>query len=122
MVLPLAYYPLVLVALHTGMRKAEQLTLQWTNVDFRRTQITVRESKAGEPRHIPMNQVVIEALQSLPRMLHNSFVFFGRGSQPLHNGIKHSDWMKYLKKAGIRNLRWHDLRHTFASRLVNARG
>jgi hypothetical protein len=66
---------------------------------------------------MPMNQVVIEALQSLPRMLHNPFVFFGREEgQPLHNGIKHSDWQKYLKKARIKNLHWYDLRRTFASR------
>jgi integrase len=118
-VLPTAYRLMVLVALHTGMRKSEQLNLEWTDVDFRRNLITIKESKAGEPRHMPMNQVVIEALQSLPRMLHNPFVFFGREEgQPLHNGIKHSDWQKYLKQARIKNLRWHDLRHTFASRLV----
>ncbi|MGH2619067.1 MAG: tyrosine-type recombinase/integrase, partial [Anaerolineales bacterium] len=76
----------MLVALHTGMRKSEQLNLQWTEVDFRQNMITVLESKAGEPRHIPMNQVVIEVLQTLPRMLHNPFVFFGREGQPLHNG------------------------------------
>ena len=66
----------------------------------------------------PDESGVIEALQSLPRMLHNPFVFFGREGQPLHNGIKHSDWQKYLKQAGIKNLGWHVLRHTFASRLV----
>lgn len=66
-------------------------------------------AKAGELRHIPMNQVVIEVLQSLPRMHHNPFVFFGRESQSLHNGVKHSDWKKDLKTAGIKNLRWHDL-------------
>ena len=80
----------MLVALHTGMRKSEQLNLEWTDVDLEGIQ-------GGEPRHMPMNQVVIEALQSLPRRLHNPFVFFGREEgQPLHNGIKHSDWQKYL--------------------------
>lgn len=75
-------------------------------------------AKAGKPRHNPMNQVVIEVLQSLPRMRHNPFVFFGREGRPFHTGIKHSDWKKYLKTVGIKNLRWHDLRHRFASRLV----
>jgi len=66
-----------------------------------------------------MNQVVIEALKSLPRMLHNPCVFYGRDAgQPLKNGIKHSDWLKYLQASGIENLHWHDLRHTFSCRLV----
>ena len=75
--------------------------------------------EVGEARRIPMNQVVIEALKSQPRMLHNPFVLYGRDAgQPLKNGIKHSDWLKYLKIAVIENLHWHDLRHTFAGRLV----
>ena len=117
--LPKDYHTLVTVALHTGLRKSEQLRLKWVDVDFQRQRITVRESKAGEARHIPMNQVVIEALKGLPRMLHNPYVFYGRNvGKPLHNGIKHSDWLNYLEATGIEDLHWHDLRHTFASRLV----
>ena len=52
-----------------------------------------------------MNHVGIEALKTLPRMLHNSFVFYGRNpGESLKNGIKHSDWLKYLKHAGIEDL------------------
>ena len=58
---------MVLVALHTGMRNSEQPNLQWSEKWI-----------LGGTWHSPMNQVVIEALQSLPRMLHNPFVFFGR--------------------------------------------
>jgi integrase len=118
-VLPHEYHPLVLVALQTGMRKSEQLRLNWADIDFRLSRLTVRQSKSGEARHIPMNTVVTQTLQSLPRMIHNPYVFYGRKvGEEFKNGIKNSDWKKYLKQAGIEDFRWHDLRHTFASRLV----
>jgi integrase len=118
-VLPGDHHALVQVALHTGMRKGEQLHLRWSDVDFQRKRITIRESKAGEARHIPMNGIVIQTLQAVPRMLHNPHVFYGSNSgEHLKNGIKNTDWKRYLRKAGIEDLHWHDLRHTFASRLV----
>jgi integrase len=117
--LPQEYHPMVKVALHTGMRKGEQLRLKWSDIDFRQRIITVRESKSGEERQIPMNDVVTETLQSLPRMIHNPYVFFGRKpGEEFKNGIKNSDWKKYLTLSGIEDFRWHDLRHTFASRVV----
>ena len=51
------------------------LNLTWGDVDLKQKRLTVRESKAGEARHVPMNEVVIQTLQSLPRMLHNPYVF-----------------------------------------------
>ncbi len=69
------YHPLVLIALHTGMRKTEQLSLKWQDVDFRQKVITVRDSKAGKARHVPMNQVIVDTLQCLPRMISNAYVF-----------------------------------------------
>src|SRR5262245_39557051 len=101
------------------MRKSEQLNLKWSDIDFQRKLITIKEAKSGESRRVPMNDRVIEALKALPTMLHNPYVFYGRKlGQPLKNGIKHSDWEKYLEAAGIQDFHWHDLRHTFASRLV----
>ena len=95
------------------------LNLTWDDIDLKQKRITIRESKAGEARHVPTNDVVIQTLQSLPRMLHNPYVFNGwnRGER-LKNGIKNTDWKRYLKKAKIENFHWHDVRHTFASRLV----
>lgn len=117
--LPKGHHSIVLINLHAGVRNSDQLNLKWSDINLEQRQITIRESKSGKARRIPMNQVVIEALKSLPRMLHNPFVFYGRDAgQPFKNGIKHSDWLKSLKIAEIENLHWHDLRHTFASRLV----
>ncbi len=117
--LPKEYHSLVLIALHTGMRKSEQLRLRWSDVDFQNRHITIVKSKSGKSRHIPMNETVIDTLKSIPRMIHNPYVFYGRKpGEPLKNGVKNSDWKKCLKEAGILDFHWHDLRHTFASRLV----
>jgi len=66
-----------------------------------------------------MHTVVTEALQSIPRMLHNPHVFDGRKpGTPLKNGVKKTHWEKYVRVASIEDFHWDNLRHTFASRLV----
>ena len=91
----------------------------WTDLNFDLRQLTVKDSKSGDPRHVPMNEVVIQTLQSLPKV--SEYVFPGlNAGKPLVNGIKNSDWKKYLRQANIVDFCLHDLRHTFASRLVMA--
>jgi len=116
-VLPGEHHPLVLLALHTGLRKTEQLSLKWQDVNFRQKVITVRDSKAGRARHVPMNQVVIDTLQRLPRLINNVYVFYGALEGERLKDLP-KGWEECLGKAGIADFHWHDLRHTFASRLV----
>jgi integrase len=76
-------------------------------------------TKNGERREIPINNVLREALTSLPRHLTTPYVFW-QGDE----GIRYLDVKKSfasaLKRAGIRDFHFHDLRHTFASQLVMA--
>src|SRR5262249_41287465 len=66
-VIPKAWHTLVLVALHTGMRFSEQIQLRWSDIDLKQRLLTVRDSKAGKPRHIPLNRTCLAALESIPR-------------------------------------------------------
>jgi integrase len=116
-VLPARYHPLVFVALHTGMRKTEQLSLQWSDVDFKVGQVKVRESKAGKSRIIPMNDTLVETLRRLPRVLNNPYIFVGRADGERLTDLPR-EWERYIESAGIADFHWHDLRHTFASRMV----
>ena len=114
--LPKEYHPMVTVALNTGMRQGEQLTLKWEDVDFKNRIITVHHSKSGKKRYIPMNPWVVQTLQALPHMIGCPYVFYtsnGERRKQLPKG-----WEAYLANAKIQNFTWHDLRHTFASRLV----
>jgi integrase len=117
--LPVRYHPMVLVALHTGMRKTEQLSLQWSDIDFKVCQIKIRESKAGKSRIIPMNDTLVETLRRLPRTLNNPHVFVGRVDGERMTDLPR-EWEKYVQNAGIADFHWHDLRHTFASRMAMA--
>jgi integrase len=106
------------LALHTGIRRGEQFALKWQDIDLERGILTVLKGKTGR-RFIPINSVARTAIEKLWRASNGSaFVCIGakRDGQ--------TDWRKWfrrgLKKAKIDNFRWHDLRHTFASRLVMA--
>jgi integrase len=110
--------PIVLTALKTGMRKGEILGLMWEQVDFENRMITVKDSKNREPRKIPMNPGLTELLQSIRIGSQGAHVFNNEHGR-IYNTIR-GPWGKALKKAGIIDFRFHDLRHTFASRLVMA--
>jgi len=110
--------PIILVALNTGMRQGEILSLKWDDIDFVRYSIHIREenSKSGKARNVPMNSLVAETLKKLKRNC--EFVF----KNPRRRGkrIKDISWSfkKALRESGIEKLRFHDLRHTAASWMV----
>ncbi len=114
------FRPILISALHTGMRKGEILKLPWPDVDFKNRIITVQESKSGKKRMIPMNDTLYETLKVLPTRFQRGYVFpspVGEG-KPLYDCRK--QFSNAVTKAGIENIRFHDLRHTFASHLIMA--
>ena len=110
--------PLVILSIYTGMRKGEVFNLTWADVDFETNNITVEgsTSKSGQTRHIPMHKEVSDMLAKWKKQVSSDFVFPGKGNKRLDNVNK--SWAGLLKLAKIEGFRWHDLRHTFASKLV----
>lgn len=108
--------PIVITALNTGMRKSEILNLKWVNVDFTLKQISVLETKNNEIRYIPMNETLTEALESVKKYAYSPYVFCDDNRN--HYGDIKKGFSSALKRAGITNFRFHDLRHTFASCMV----
>lgn len=106
---------IVTLALHTGMRKGEIQRLQWNHVDFRKRQLLVTISKNGTKRYISLNNSAVSALMAQPKHPNSLLVFSNEEG-------KSYDFRKAfetaIKKAGIKDFHFHDLRHTFASHLV----
>jgi integrase len=110
--------PLVIVALHTGLRRSELFSLTWQDVDFRLGVIRVVHTKNGERREIPMTDTLRDTLLRLPRRLASEYLFPGKTGQGLVDIRKR--FHRALRDAGIEGFVFHDLRHTFASHLVMA--
>ncbi len=116
-------WPLIAVAMHTGLRRAEQFTLRWEHVDFTNGILTVPRSKHGETRRVPMNDTVRTILRASASRLKSEYVFPSEtGETPIDacNYVRRV-FMPAIEAASIENFHWHDLRHTFASRLIMAR-
>lgn len=102
-------------AIDTGLRLEEQFGLTWAQVDAPRARIMLgRETKSGEPREVPFIGRAVQLLAQMPRHIRSPFVFWhddGRRYNNMEKGLKAA-----AGRAGIGNLRWHDLRRTFGCR------
>ena len=108
----------VKLLLLTGARKREVLDARWENIDFERKLLTVPISKSGKPRHIPLSDGAIDLLKSLPRVDDIAWVFFNPKTRKPPVSIFYA-WDTMRHRVGIRDVRLHDLRHSYASFLVN---
>lgn len=108
---------LIVAALDTGMRRGELFHQRWEHVDLARNVLLVTRSKTaqGEGREIPFTARVRHLLE--PRRQPEGIVFAYRGSRV--DDVK-TAWRSTLRRAGVRHLRFHDLRHTFNTRLLEA--
>ncbi|WP_447601037.1 tyrosine-type recombinase/integrase [Nitrospira sp. Nam80] len=111
---------IVLFALGTGLRMGEILAITWRAVDLSRRTVTVVRSKNGERRTLPINQTVLGVLKDRAkvRALQTDLVFPSQAQTPLEGSHLRRAFRSALKRARIDDCRFHDLRHTFATRLV----
>ena len=108
----------IMLLLLTGGRRNEITFAKWSYVDWKKKTLLVPKSKSGRPRLIALNQQAIALLSSIPNDEKNPYIFpsplSGRPSPSLY-----FPWDRIRKRAGLDDLRLHDLRHSFASFLVN---
>lgn len=113
--------PIVLLALNTGMRKGEIFNLRWADVDLERAQLTVRGAgtKSSQTRYLPLNTEAVKTLRAWQGSATDTsgHVFPGRVEEEGLDDVKKA-WQPIAAK--FKNLTFHDLRHTFASKLVMA--
>jgi len=108
---------ITLFALATGLRQANVLKLTWQQVDLARKTAWIHgdQAKGAEDIHVSLSQLAVDLLKRQVSK-HAEYVFTYAG-KPIRQ-INTKAWRNALKRAGITNFRWHDLRHTWASWLV----
>jgi integrase len=109
-----AYFPL---ALMLGTRKNELLTMRWKDIDLAQRTWRIPETKAGNTHLLPLPEPVMEMLIALPSRDQSEWVFPGTGSTG-HLTEPKKAWQRIRDRAGVPDVRIHDLRHTLASWLV----
>jgi len=122
-----AIHLIYLVALNTGMRRGELVALQWGCVDLTHQLITVRRSyrvhersfaettKGRKTRHIPINDDLKDALAPLQSINSTDLVFRNGDTMIDPDNLYHRHYLQDIAEAGVERIRFHDLRHTFAS-------
>jgi len=113
---------IIVFAVNTGLRQGEILGLRWPLVDLERKTLTILEQKNGGRDVLPLNDQSVAVLNSRNkvRSIKTDHVFFGKSGRELDARNLLRAFYSARKKAGLEDLRFHDQRHTFATRLVQA--
>lgn len=131
------FFPFFLCAFRTGMRLGELLGIQWGDVDFNSRFIEVKRSyrrgiigptKTGKTRRVDMSNQLREALKMLSKTRKREALRDGKGEpvetifyrhgEPMDQKFIRRQFKRILRKAGFRDMRFHDIRHTYASLLL----
>lgn len=106
------------MAIDTGLRKEEQLSLTWTEIDLERREVLVpnERAKGGIGRWVPILPRTEALLRALPRSRNSSYVFWTREGQRFFD--VYQQLARVAKRIGIKDVRWHDLRRTCGCRLL----
>ncbi len=110
---------IVVLAIHTGMRFGEIMKLRWSEVDFSRNVIHIKGTKTGKDRGIPMSGKVRNELLALERQRASEEWVFPNGTTGKQQLRVTRSWYSACREAEIQGLRFHDLRHTAATRMAD---
>ena len=115
---PLLRY-IVPTLLVTGARKREVLDARWEDFDFDSRLWKIPVTKSGKPRYVPISDGLIAILNSVPRLAGSRYVFANPDTGKPYVTIFYA-WNTARQRAGLPDVRIHDLRHSFASILINS--
>ncbi|WP_160609024.1 site-specific integrase [Qipengyuania gaetbuli] len=110
---------IVELLLLTGARKTELLTAKWEHVDLERRSWFIPDTKTGKARHVPLSAMAMQVIETLPRIAGCPYMLANPQTKKPYTDLKHP-FDTARRKAGLPNLRIHDLRHSAASFMVNA--
>jgi len=109
--------PILIIALNTGMRRGEIFNLRWSDIDFIDHYIHIKKTKSNVMRKVPMNSVVATTLKNIEKK--SEFIFPSLWSKKhKHINDVFNSFKTACSNAGIKDLRFHDLRHTAATLMV----
>ena len=113
---------IILLDIQTGLRQGELITLRWPMVDLSRRVVTIPRpnTKNNEPKTVPLNDIAMDILKNRPRSLQTDLVFFTRNHTQHRADNVRREFRKVIRRSGIIDFRFHDLRHTFASRCLHS--
>lgn len=111
----------IVLSIDTGLREQELLSLKWEQVDFRNGTIrTGTKTKSGRERYVPLSQRSAQILERQPRHFISPFVLYhpdGKRFARLNQGFEGA-----VRRAGLKDVRWHDLRRTAGCRWLQLDG
>ncbi|CAN5415760.1 tyrosine-type recombinase/integrase [soil metagenome] len=105
----------------TGVRKSELLSAKWSDVDFSKHTLQLRQTKRGKPHTVPLSEEALRILEKLPRQHENPYLIPGDVTGHALVNI-YKPWYRIIKKAELDGLRIHDLRRSYASMIVQGGG